>query len=338
MSNTESLVSLFNIMSMLIKDSMNSGELAAISNNAVIMLRYRDDSDKELAPVIAVIAPSNGNNDVMRWSLIGLAILAVLLALLATRKLMQKKKRNEKDNYILDELSNPPYTYDFSVVPDPHRSIGTNLPIEKQLAIPKIKPSGNEHQLAPLDLESLDDFIVGRFKPHDELVLSEKRMSSLNNGVNADYDNRFKDACGSLNHVYLGSVKNRSLSFDDEKDYTFEAMGTNRGITPKCSICFKNADGWMKRCQCGNSSCTKIAHATCIYGRNPTPSISYPGTPPPALPAILCASENRALRRSRSYDEESSIVSGVSRSLSFDDSVYAHDKLSGGMMGCLDCR
>lgn len=142
-----------------------------------------------------------------------------------------------------------------------------------------------------------------------------------------------------LNHVCVSSLN--TFPFENgEEAYTYEGMGTNRGTIPKCSICFKNADGWMRRCNCGNLACDKIAHSTCIYGKNPTPSISYPGTPPAVLPPILCGSEIRGLRRSRSYDELSPVVSGVSKPLrsDFDDCSYADDKMNVGIIGFLECR
>lgn len=56
----------------------------------------------------------------------------------------------------------------------------------------------------------------------------------------------------------------------------------------KCSICMKNAYGMMKSCQCGNPTCDKRAHASCVASKNPLPSVSHPGTPAPRLPCILC--------------------------------------------------
>lgn len=56
----------------------------------------------------------------------------------------------------------------------------------------------------------------------------------------------------------------------------------------KCTICFKNAYGIMKSCQCGKADCKKRAHASCIAGSKALPSVSHPGTPAPRLPCILC--------------------------------------------------
>lgn len=60
--------------------------------------------------------------------------------------------------------------------------------------------------------------------------------------------------------------------------------------TAKCSICFKNAYGIMKSCQCNQVDCDKRAHASCIAGvqSQALPSVSHPGTPAPRLPCILC--------------------------------------------------
>jgi len=56
----------------------------------------------------------------------------------------------------------------------------------------------------------------------------------------------------------------------------------------KCCICFRPAHGIMKSCQCGRPVCDKRAHALCITGKNPLPSVSYPGMPAPLLPCVLC--------------------------------------------------
>ncbi|KAL7465010.1 hypothetical protein ACHAXS_005342 [Conticribra weissflogii] len=56
----------------------------------------------------------------------------------------------------------------------------------------------------------------------------------------------------------------------------------------ECSICFRIAGGAMKSCQCDKSSCTKRAHVACIACRKASKFVSYPGTPSPATPTILC--------------------------------------------------
>jgi myosin heavy subunit len=61
-----------------------------------------------------------------------------------------------------------------------------------------------------------------------------------------------------------------------------------RPVQTNCSICFKASYGIMKACQCGDPKCALRAHATCISGKKSLPSVSHPGNPSPALPAILC--------------------------------------------------
>jgi len=61
-----------------------------------------------------------------------------------------------------------------------------------------------------------------------------------------------------------------------------------RPVQTNCSICNKASYGIMKACQCGDPNCALKAHATCISGKKPLPSVSHPGTPAPTLPAILC--------------------------------------------------
>eukprot|EP00956_Cyclotella_meneghiniana_P021093 scaffold37987_cov67-Cyclotella_meneghiniana.AAC.1 len=60
----------------------------------------------------------------------------------------------------------------------------------------------------------------------------------------------------------------------------------------KCCLCFKEAGGVMKTCQCGQKSCNKRAHAACLakykVGSIST-CVSHPGTPLPPMPLILCA-------------------------------------------------
>ena len=59
---------------------------------------------------------------------------------------------------------------------------------------------------------------------------------------------------------------------------------------PKCCLCSKDATENMRDCQCGQESCDLRAHGSCLIGskHNPSPSVSHPGTPAPALPLILC--------------------------------------------------
>jgi len=63
----------------------------------------------------------------------------------------------------------------------------------------------------------------------------------------------------------------------------------------KCCICHKSAYGIMKFCQCGRPDCDKRAHASCLVAKNPNTSVSYPGTPSPVLPHILCKGLNHRM-------------------------------------------
>ncbi|KAL3793111.1 hypothetical protein HJC23_005613 [Cyclotella cryptica] len=59
----------------------------------------------------------------------------------------------------------------------------------------------------------------------------------------------------------------------------------------KCFLCFKDAAGVMKSCQCGKKSCNTQAHARCLVKYkvgNISSSVSHPGTPLPSMPLILC--------------------------------------------------
>ena len=58
----------------------------------------------------------------------------------------------------------------------------------------------------------------------------------------------------------------------------------------KCCLCFKDALELMVSCQCGNQSCDKLAHDSCLKWRkkNALHSVSHPCSPAPILPVILC--------------------------------------------------
>lgn len=60
----------------------------------------------------------------------------------------------------------------------------------------------------------------------------------------------------------------------------------------KCCLCFKDTAGVMKSCQCGQKSCDKRAHSTCLSKYkvgNISSCVSHPGTPLPPMPLILCS-------------------------------------------------
>ena len=89
---------------------------------------------------------------------------------------------------------------------------------------------------------------------------------------------------------YMKGKENRSMSnMNKATNKSFRGgAGSSKLSSMKCSICNKNAYGMMKSCQCGDANCNKRAHAHCIAGKNPSPSVSHPETPAPRLPCILC--------------------------------------------------
>jgi hypothetical protein len=378
MNDPSGLESLYNWTRSLIKSGMGSGEIALLAGEAVVLLRYIDDSEKMILPVAAVIAPDQNDNNVL-WALVALAALLALLALLAASRLRRRKKKEDEDKafHKLDDdrdiITVPAYNFDgFSDVSSARRSDGSSLPsqaTEKRsippLAVP-VQPKSKESKalpifrqssirpppphtrtLTPLDIEGIEDFMDHRFGSHEEeLVLPDTDpphcalTTPPERSKKGDFGNSGFNEHVTLKHVELRPAKGPAPPDDDEQAYTYEAMGRNRGYTPKCSICYKDADGWMRSCQCGSPSCDKIAHAICIDGRYPTPSVSYPGTPPPILPPILCGSENISWlnrSRSRTYDEENSVQSTLSSSHSVDESI-SETLMRGGGVGCMGCR
>jgi len=228
-----------------------------------------------------------------------------------------------------DGFSNASFTYDFSDLIESPSSFGmrSNSQVKKQ----KPYPSSDIEE----GILIMSDFMVNMLSPHGDVSIDNiHSQSSILNTETGDYTTDLHN--NGLVHDYNGTVKNRSLNLGAEVEFTYEGTGTNREVIPKCSICFKNADGWMKCCNCGNSSCDKIAHATCVNGKYPSPSISYPGTPPPMLPPILCESASSWVRQSRSIKEDNnSIATGTLISQSFDETVRACNQLH---LGCLPCR
>ena len=77
----------------------------------------------------------------------------------------------------------------------------------------------------------------------------------------------------------------------EKKSPTVTVGKENNQPTGHCNICFKgDASGILRWCKCGKADCNKWAHAQCLAkGKsNVSTSVSHPGTPPPALPLILC--------------------------------------------------
>lgn len=71
-------------------------------------------------------------------------------------------------------------------------------------------------------------------------------------------------------------------------------------VVTKCSLCFKDSSGLMKKCDCGNPDCKLRAHQMCVHRIHSTAaagktSVSHPGTPAPRLPVILCSSTIQSL-------------------------------------------
>ena len=101
MTDTTGLESLYNISRSLIRLGMDSGELALTLNGAVVVLRYVDESEKDILQLVKVIASSGPKNNIIQWSLVGLGILAALIAVLAVSRIL--KKRRKKEISILDD-------------------------------------------------------------------------------------------------------------------------------------------------------------------------------------------------------------------------------------------
>lgn len=93
-----------------------------------------------------------------------------------------------------------------------------------------------------------------------------------------------------VQQYHIPKLKSMTPNMSHPKEKDSRGAKRFRSQSHCCSICFKNPYGIMKACQCGNPACNLRAHTTCISGKNPTPSVSFPGTPAPSLPTILCSS------------------------------------------------
>jgi myosin heavy subunit len=85
-------------------------------------------------------------------------------------------------------------------------------------------------------------------------------------------------------------------SIENSSPFSIPTLGKENTSMPtcKCMICFKDAVGLMKKCQCGKPGCTSRAHATCVNKITAGPSVSHPGTPAPRLPVVLCGGSRAA--------------------------------------------
>lgn len=98
----------------------------------------------------------------------------------------------------------------------------------------------------------------------------------------------------SSRQLSYNKASNTQSSFENENLLELNAQDhvKKRHIkSSKCSLCFKDAAGVMKSCQCGKSDCHKRAHTACLakYKVGSISScISHPGTPNPPMPMILC--------------------------------------------------
>ena len=117
---------------------------------------------------------------------------------------------------------------------------------------------------------------------------NEKRVGQLQS-KNTNLERRLKDSSNSSWNVATPDVSDAAKS----PSFTIPSLGGGKenALMPatKCSICFKDAVGIMKKCQCGNKECECRAHAICVNKINAGPSVSHPGTPAQRLPVVLCA-------------------------------------------------
>ena len=86
----------------------------------------------------------------------------------------------------------------------------------------------------------------------------------------------------------IGSKNSLATSGSTNKENNGNSVADKVPSGKVCSICFKASFGLMKSCQCGDPSCKKRAHMSCVNRIQPGPSVSHPGTPAPRLPVVLC--------------------------------------------------
>ena len=104
--------------------------------------------------------------------------------------------------------------------------------------------------------------------------------------------NSSADKSGGSTGDFEGS--NHQHSSDTGGAFAIPRLGgkENPGIistTKKCSICLKDSNGLMKKCECRRKDCKSRAHATCVQRVYAGKSI--PGTPATGrVPVVLCCS------------------------------------------------
>ena len=139
----------------------------------------------------------------------------------------------------------------------------------KRLSDPPVPSLGiSKRSLNHLPVSSNDSSTLGASRRSDP-----KADVPVPNGLNKENNSN----SGNTNNVVGRSRRRR------------KSIGGGAPLSSmKCCICFKNAYGIMKSCQCGDISCKKKAHASCVASKTPLHSVSHPGTPAPVLPCILC--------------------------------------------------
>jgi hypothetical protein len=142
----------------------------------------------------------------------------------------------------------------------------------------------------------------------------ERRLQEL---TNLSSITTSTNVCISADRVTTGDDDGRDLlvTTPSHSDHGSETLATNTfvipplegnnennpaGIVTKCSLCFKDFSGLMKKCDCGRPDCKLRAHQMCVHRIHSTAaagktSVSHPGTPAPKLPVILCSSTIQSL-------------------------------------------
>jgi len=148
-------------------------------------------------------------------------------------------------------------------------------------------PAGKKSSGVSSQSSSQDGFSIPKLKSVTPKVAS----SSLLMMVSKETDDRSMTiaiTASASQHTNNRSITAATSTSQHTNSSSRRSNTGTRPATAKCSICFKAPYGIMKSCQCGKPGCDMRAHATCIAGKKPLPSLSHPGTPAPSLPAILC--------------------------------------------------